>query len=89
MIISAAMRAKVNGEVNVFPCHRHCDFFLWMKLLHCEFDKSTVEQGFIEWDGKHEHFVNRTAALRLAREYNQILNENEIYDGELYSEALW
>ena len=89
MIISAAVRAKVNSEVNVFPVHHHCDFFLWMKLLHCNLDKDSVEQGFIDWDGKEERFVDRAAALQIARECNQIIHEDEVYAGELFSEALW
>ena len=50
MIISAAVKATVNGEENVFPVMRHADFFLWMKLLHCQYDKASVEQGFIDWN---------------------------------------
>ena len=89
MITSAAVRAKVNGEMNVFPVHRHCDFFLWMKLLHCDFDKNNVEQGFIEWNGKEERFINRVEALKLARECHQKIDEDKIFGNELYSEALW
>ena len=89
MITSAAVKAVVNGRENVFPVHRHCDFYWWMKMLGLKYDTSSSIQGFIDWDGKEERFVNRIEALRLARQYNQIINEDEIYSGELYSEALW
>ena len=89
MIISAAARAKVNGEENVFPVHRHADFFLWMKVLHCQYDKASVEQGFIAYDPKtrKEEFVNRVDAWLHARECGQIKSDEAI--GTLYTEDLW
>lgn len=87
-IISAACKATVNGEKNVFPCHRHCDFYLWMKYLHCTYDKNEVETGFIAWDGVQERFVNRHEAAQIALAANQIISED--FDSEtLYSEDLW
>ena len=91
MIISAAMRATVNGEENVFKIHRHGDFFLWMKQLHCDYDKSQVESGFIDWDMKQERFVSRAEAAKIAEECNQILprmkkefNPNCLYSEDIY-----
>lgn len=52
MIISAACRAIANGEKVIIPCHRHSNFFEIMKVLHCQYDKASVEQGFIDWDNK-------------------------------------
>ena len=50
MITSAACRATINGTLMVIPVHRHCDFFEIMKLLHCNYNKNEVEQGFIAYD---------------------------------------
>ena len=91
MIISAACRATVNGIKNVFPVHRHADFFLWMKLLHCDYDKNEVEQGFIDWNGAYERFVSREEAAKIAVECNQIcrkgkmsFNPNCLYSEDIY-----
>ena len=89
MIISAACRAVVNGEENVFPIMRHGDFYKWMKLLHCQYNKNEVEQGFIAYNPKtrKEEFVNRVDAWLHARECGQIKSNEAI--GILYSEDLW
>lgn len=89
MITSAACRATVNGEKNVFPVMRHADFFLWMKLLHCDYNKEEVEQGFIAYDPvtRKEEFVNRIDAYIHARECNQIKYDPKIKP--LYSEDLY
>ena len=89
MIISAAVRAKVNGEENIFPVMRHSHFFDWMKMLHCRYNKNEVEQGFIAYDPKtrKQEFVNRVDAWFHARECGQI-KSNEV-NGTLYSEMLW
>jgi len=89
MIISAAVRAKVNGEENIFPVHRHADFFDWIKMLHCQYNKNEVEQGFIAYDPKteKEEFVNRVDAWLHARECGQIKSNEAI--GTLYSEDLY
>lgn len=91
MIISAAVKATVNNEENVFPVHRHANFFLWMKLLHCQYDKANVEQGFIDWDGSEERFVSRAEAAQIAIKCNQILphmreefNPNCLYSEDIY-----
>lgn len=67
MIISAAVRATVNGEKVIIPCHRHSNFFKIMKVLHCQYDKTNVEQGFIDWDMKQERFISRAKAAKLLR----------------------
>ena len=85
MIVSAAVRAKVNGEENVFPVMRHADFFLWMKLLHCDYNKEEVEQGFLDWDGVEERFVSRQEAAQIAYKCGQIKHPITT----LYSEDLW
>lgn len=89
MITSAACRATVNGEKNIFPVMRHADFFLWMKLLHCDYNKSEVEQGFIAYDPitHKEEFMNRVDAYLHARECNQIKYDPKIQP--LYSEDLY
>lgn len=89
MITSAAVRAIVNGELVVIKCHRHCDFFEIMKLLHCDYDKTSVEQGFIAYDAKHrkEEFVNRVDAFIHAKECDQIQSLEPI--ASLYSEDLY
>lgn len=89
MITHAAVKAVVNGSENIFPVHRHCDFYWWMKMLGLEYDVSSSVQGFIDWDGKEERFVDRATALQIARKCNQIIHEDEVYAGELFSEALW
>lgn len=89
MIISAACRAIINGEKVIIPCHRHCDFFEIMKVLHCQYDKSSVEQGFIDWNelGRKEEFVSRVEAFKRAQWANQIPKWKE--PTELFSEDLW
>ena len=89
MIISAAVKATVNGEENVFPVHRHGDFFLWMKQLHCDYDKNKVEQGFIDWNEfeQKKEFVSRAEAFKRAQWANQIPRWRE--PTELFSEMLW
>lgn len=91
MITSAACRAVVNNENVTIKVHRHCDFYEIMKLLHCQYDKNKVEQGFIEWDGKEERFVSRQEAARIALKCNQILpHMMEEFDPNcLYSEDCW
>lgn len=85
MIISAACKAKVNNEENVFRVHRHGDFYEWMHMLHCQYDKNDVEQGFIAWDGVEERFVSRQEAAKIAYTWRQI--EQPVTT--LYSEDLW
>ena len=89
MIISAACRAVVNGEENVFPVHRHADFFLWMKFLHCKKKKKKVEQGFIDWNELEQkgEFVSRVEAFKRAQLANQIPRWEKAT--ELFSEMLW
>lgn len=89
MIISAACRAIVNGEKVIIPCHRHSNFFEIMKVLHCQYDKASVEQGFIDWDEfkRKEEFVSRTEAFKRAQWANQVPRWKE--PTELFSEMLW
>ena len=87
MITSAACRATVNGIRQVFKSHRHPDFFLWMKQIGCEYDKDTVEQGFIDWDCalKKERFVPREEAAKIAFERGQIpYKKEEFFTEDLY-----
>ena len=90
MIISAACRAVVNGEENVFPIMRHGDFYRWMKMLHCQYDKAAVEQGFIDWDEgkKIQRFVSREEAYQIALHNGQLKGPSNT-PGELFSEDLW
>ena len=89
MIISAACRAVINSnEVVVIRCNRHCDFFETMKLLHIDYDKNSVEQGFIDWDGKNEHFVSRAQAYKIAIAEEQFKYPTDT-PGELFSENLY
>ena len=89
MITSAACRATVNRKRQVFKIHRHPDFFLWMKQLGCEYEKDTVEQGFIDWNEleRKEEFVSRAEAFKRAQAAYQIPRWKE--PAELFSEDLW
>lgn len=89
MITSAACRATVNGEKVIIPCHRHSDFFEIMKVLHCQYDKASVEQGFIDWNEleRKEEFVSRVEAFKRAQTANQIPRWKE--PTELFSEDVW
>lgn len=89
MIISAAVRANVNGEKVIIPCHRHSNFFEIMKVLHCQYDKASVEQGFIDWNDveKKEEFVSRVEAFKRAQAANQIPSSRKVT--ELFSEDIW
>lgn len=89
MIISAACRAVVNGEKVIIPCHRHSNFFEIMKILHCQYDKANVEQGFIDWNEfeQKSEFVSRAEAFKRAQWANQIPKWKE--PTELFSEDLW
>lgn len=83
-IISAAVRATVNGKLNVFPLHRHSDFFEWMYLLHCDYDRTSIEQGFIAYDTE-ERFVSRVEAAKIAYEAGQIGDKvTSLYSEDLY-----
>ena len=89
MITSAACRATVNGKRVTIRCHRHSDFFETMKLLCCDYDKSNVEQGFINWDreSRTETFVDRVRAFKIAQACGQIDKKRPLQP--LYSEDLW
>ncbi len=89
MITSAACRATVNGEKVIIPCHRHSDFFEIMKVLHCQYDKASVEQGFLDWDWleEKEEFVSRVEAFKRAQAANQIPRWKALT--ELFSEDLY
>lgn len=90
MIISAAVKAVVNGEENIFPIMRHGDFYRWMKMLHCQYDKAKVEHGFIDWNEEKriERFVSREEAYQIAL-YNGQLKGPTDTPGELFSEDLY
>lgn len=90
MIISAACRGYVNGEYNTFPVMRHGDFFLWMKLLHCKYNKAEIEQGFINWDmiTKKEQFVSREKAYQIALSEGQLKGPTDT-PGTLFSEDIY
>lgn len=89
MIISAAVRGYVNGEYNIFPVHRHADFFVWMKQLHCIYDKNEIEQGFLNCRdlGTYE-FVSREKAYDIALREKQIQGPTDT-PGELFSEDIY
>lgn len=89
MIRCAACRAIVNGKRQVFRLHRHSDFGIWMKQLDCDYDKNSVEQGFIDWDEEAdiETFVDRYRAFEIAQAYGLISSKRPLQ--ELYSEDLW
>lgn len=92
MIISAAVRGYINGEYNIFPCHRHSDAFLWFKQLHCVYDKNEIEQGFLNYRSPNIYeFVSRAEAAKIAAECNQILPQmkEEFNPNCLYSEDLY
>lgn len=90
MIISAACRAIVNGEKNVFPIMRHGDFYRWMKMLHCQYNKAEVEQGFIDWNEQErvERFVSREEAYQIALREGQLKGPTNT-PGELFSEDIY
>ena len=89
MITSAACRAVINGEKIIIPCHRHHDFFKIMVLLHCRYNKESVEQGFLAYDNtlREEWFLNRTEACKHAMVCGQIPQSE--YITELFSEDLY
>lgn len=85
MITSAACEATIQGEKVVIKCHRHCDFFELLHTLHLPYDRASVRQGFIYWNGTTEQFVDRITAARIAYECGQISQPLHI----LYSEDLY
>lgn len=90
MITSAACRITLaNGERVTLRCHRHCDAFETLKLLHVDYDKASVEQGFIDWNPleEKEEFVSRVEAFKRAQWAGQIPKWKE--PTELFSETLW
>ena len=90
MITSAACRVTLaNGERVTLRCHRHCDVFETLKLLHVDYDKASVEQGFIDWDQleEKEEFVSRVEAFKRAQTANQIPRWKALT--ELFSEDLY
>lgn len=94
MITSAACRITLaNGERVTLRCHRHCDTFETLKLLHVDYDKSSVEQGFIDWNPleEKEEFVSRVEAAKIAKECKQVLPHmlKEFNPNCCFSEDLW
>lgn len=89
MIISSACRAVINGEKVVIPVMRHSHFFRIMKDLHCDYDKSNVEQGFLAYDEltHRETFLDRKEAFKHARDCGQMPWEAAV--GELFSEDIF
>lgn len=90
MITSAACRVTLNnGERVTLRCHRHCDVFETLKLLHVNYDKASVEQGFIDWNEleRKEEFVSRVEAFKRAQTANQIPRWKE--PTELFTEDIW
>ena len=87
MIISAACYGYINGDWAIIPCHRHSDFFEIMKVLKCSYDKTTIQQGFIDYkdSSKMKRFVSREDAAKIAFECGQI---KELKD-TLFSEDLY
>ena len=89
MIISAACRCTMNnGEKVIIPCHRHSNFFEIMKILHCQYDKTSVEQGFIDWDMYEERFVSREEAYQIALREGQLSGPTDT-PGQLFSEDIY
>jgi len=91
MITSAACRAAINSnEVVTIRCHRHCDFFETMKLLHIDYDKNNVEQGFIDWNEEKriERFVSREEAYQIALREGQLSGLTDT-PGQLFSEDIY
>lgn len=89
MIISAACRGYVNCEYNIFPVHRHGDFFLWMKQLHCVYDKNEIEQGFLNYIQPNIYeFVSREKAYQIALSEGQLKGPTDT-PGQLFSEDIY
>lgn len=85
-IICAACRIKLtNGDTVVIYAHRHSHVFGILQQLKVDYDKNSVEQGFISWDGDNEIFVSRKEAARIAFAAGQIPKPLVV----LYSEDLY
>lgn len=86
MIVAVAIQL---GEITLtLPCparHHHIinAYFsrTGTKLIH-----EPDDQGFLTSEG---FFVSRRAALRIAKENNQLRLDREIIGDQLYSENLW
>lgn len=71
------------GRTYALPCpHRHHELF---EGLTNPSDGSEI-QGFLDDRGK---FLNRTNALAVALKSGQVIDEDSIRAGQLYSEDLW
>ena len=66
---------------------RHCDCFEWMFKHRVEYDKNTLEQGFLT---NTNQFVDRYEAMNMALDRGQVIAEDGYESGQqLYSEDLW
>lgn len=88
MITRAAVKIQCSDGEHIIPCHRHNDAFTILSEFVIPYDKSTVEQGFLNRSGE---FLDRKAAYTEAEKCGQLLPRPVGgYQGdELFSEDLW
>ena len=89
-IICAAIRHDETGKIYYGHRHNHCleasNGELSWNLNRKEILKIRRTQGFIT---SKNRFVDRKEALKIAIANDQILDKNEVYGYELYSENLY
>lgn len=73
---------------SVYCSYRHCDCIelISHKYDRLEFIKIGNVQGFLT---SEKRFVDRVEGMKIAKEFGQLLNPNNIRGEELYSEDLW
>lgn len=88
MITKAAVRflREDTNEWVTIPCHRHHDAYKIMMDLNIPWIRDKSEQGFLT---EKEEFLERAAALDVAKECNQIKHDEPLFGSLLYSENLW
>ena len=85
-LVSSAINFKLKNSnyYHILCGRRHNEIFKLMSDLHIEYDKETVEQGFMTSDDK---FVDRRIAVYVARAASQV--SQDFSANMLFSEDIW
>ncbi len=86
MLVSSAIKFKKigNNYFHIMCGRRHANILEEMFKLRIEYDKKTVEYGFLTSD---DRFVSRQEAVEIAREAHQI--PFDFSSTILFSEDVW
>ena len=83
-IVAAAIRFE--GKVYTLPPPNRHHHILWKILAETGVEHADNKQGFLDESGR---FLSRREALVSALLFKQVLNEDDVRAGRLFSEDLW